>query len=65
MCTYIVFVHEHVKLSNADPQISLIELVWNIPTQGTKCSPFLNNGVEKAQAIQHLLEFSLQESKNS
>ena len=51
-----------MKLSNADPQVSLIELVWNVPTQGTKCSPFLNDGVEETQAIEHLFELSLKES---
>lgn len=57
--TYIVFVHEHVKLSNTNPQVSFIELIWNVPAQWTESSSFLDDGMEKAQTVQHFLELSL------
>ena len=65
MKTYIIFIQEHVELPNTYPQVRLVEFVRNVPTQRTKRSPLLNDGVEKAQTIQHLLELSLKEKVNT
>lgn len=56
---YLVLVQEHVQLLHADPQVGLIELVRNVPTQWTKFPPLLDQGVEETETVQQLLEFSL------
>lgn len=47
--TYIVFIKEHIQLSDADAEISFIELIANIPSERSELSPFLNNRVEEAK----------------
>ena len=36
-----IFLQEHLKLSNTDTQVGVIELVRNVPTQRSKLSPLL------------------------
>lgn len=56
---YLVLVEEDVQLLHTDAQVSLIELVRNVPTQWPKIPPFLHQCVEEAEAIQQCLELSL------
>lgn len=54
--TYLVFIEEHVELSNADTQVRFVELVPNVPAQGTELSPLLHHRMEEAESKQELLE---------
>ena len=45
----------HLHLSHADPEVTLVELVRNVPAKRTKLSSFLYQTVEEAQSKQHLL----------
>lgn len=56
---YLILVEEDVQLLHADAQIGLVELVWNVPTQWPKLSPFLHQRMEEAQAVQQCLELGL------
>lgn len=56
---YLILVQEYVQLLYTNSQISLIEFIWNIPTQRSKFPPFLNQCMEETEAIQQLLEFNL------
>lgn len=57
---YLVLVQEHVQLLDADPQVSLVELVRNVPAQGPEFPSLLYQSVEEAEAVQQLLEFGLE-----
>lgn len=59
--TCLVLVEEHVELSDTDSKIGFIELVGDVPAEGTKFPPLLNQGVEEAEAVQHLLQSLLLE----
>ncbi len=49
---YIVLIEEHLHLPHADPEISLVKFVRNIPPQGPKVSALLNQTVEEAETKQ-------------
>lgn len=51
-----------MELSNANSQVCLIELVRDVPSEGSKLSPLLYYAMEKAQSIQQLLEGRLNKS---
>lgn len=36
-----VLIQEHLELAGTDAQIILIELVWDVPANGTKLAPLL------------------------
>ncbi len=40
---------------NGDPEIRLIELIRNVPSEGSKLPPLLNEGMEEAEAKEHLV----------
>lgn len=56
---YLIFIEEHSQLHDTNTQISLVKLIWNVPAKGTKFTSFLDQGMEKTQTIQHLVEFDL------
>lgn len=58
---YLILIQEHMQLLHADPQVSFIEFIWDIPTQWSKFSPLLDKRVKETEAIQQLLELHLQE----
>ena len=62
---YLVLVEEDVQLLHADAQVSLIEFVWNVPTQRPKIPPFLHQRMEEAEAVQQCLELSLKTKCNT
>lgn len=37
-----VLVQEHLELACADAQVILVELIWDVPANGTKLAPFLH-----------------------
>jgi len=41
-------------LPHADPEVRLIELVWDIPAEGPKLSPLLHYCVEETESKQQL-----------
>lgn len=45
-----------MELSDTDSEISLIELIRNIPADRAKLSSLLNQGMEEAETVQHLLQ---------
>lgn len=61
--TYFILIEEHLQLPHADSQISLIELIWDVPSQRSKLAALLNQSVEEAQTIQHLVEVDLHRHK--
>ena len=38
-----VLVQKHLDLADADAQVILIELIWNVPSNGSELSPFLHD----------------------
>lgn len=48
---YLVLVQEHVELLYTDSQVSLIELIRNIPPQGPKFPSLLYQSMKEAKAI--------------
>ena len=60
--SYFILVQEHVQLLHRDAQVSLVELVGNVPAQRSKLLPLLGQRVEETQAVQQLLEHSLQQT---
>ena len=50
-----------MELLGGDSEICLIELVRDVPADGSKLTTLLDKGVEEAQPIQHLLEGFLQQ----
>ena len=44
----------HLLLFHADPEVTLIKLIWNVPAQWSKFSPLLNQSVKEAQPKQKL-----------
>ena len=49
--THVVLVDEHVKLSDRDAQVSLVELVGDIPADRSEGAALLDDGVEEAQTV--------------
>ena len=49
-----------MELLHTDSQVSLVELVGDVPPQRTELTPFLHKGVEIRQTEQHLLKLVLQ-----
>ena len=56
MFTDVVLVEEHVELLGADPQVRLVELVGDVPSQGSELPPLLHESVEEAEAEQEFAE---------
>ena len=56
---YLVLLQEHVQLLDGDTQVSLVELVGDVPAHGAELPPLLGQGVEEAQAVQQLLKHHL------
>ena len=56
--THIILVQKHVQLLGADSQISFVELVRNIPSEGSKLPSLLDQSVEETEPEEHLLEVS-------
>lgn len=54
--SHLVLVQEHLQLHDADPQIGFVELVRDVPSQGSELASLLDGGVEKAQTVQQFLE---------
>jgi len=50
--THFIVIKEHVELSDGDAEICLVKLVWDVPAEGTKLTPLLDNTVEEAQPKQ-------------
>ena len=48
---YLILVQEHVELLYADSQVSLVELIRNIPPQGPKFPSLLYQSMEETEAI--------------
>lgn len=61
--TYIILVKEHVKLSDTNSQICLIEFIWNIPSKRTELPPLLYDTVEEAETKEHFSEGTLKVKK--
>lgn len=38
---------------DAGIEVRCVEFVWNVPSQGTKLSPFLDNGMQEGNTKQH------------
>ena len=57
--TYFILIEEHLQLPHADTQIGLVELVGDVPAQRSKLAALLDQSVEEAQAVQHLVEVDL------
>ena len=51
----IIFIDEHLQLSDADTKVRFIEAIRNVPTKRTKLSPLLHQSMEETQAKQELL----------
>lgn len=60
---YIIVIEEHGQLTDTDPEICLIELVWDVPTQRTKLPPLLDQCMEEAQAVQQFLPATLKQQQ--
>ena len=56
---YLVLVEEHVKLSHADTQVCLVELVRVVPAERAELAPFLHVGVEETEPVEHALPGTL------
>ena len=61
---YLIFIEEHPQLFDADTQVSLVELVRNVPSQWSKIPPLLNKSVEETQAKKQALPFMLQQQQH-
>ena len=57
--TYFILIEEHLQLPHTDTQIGLVELVGDVPAQRSKLAALLDQSVEEAQAVQHLVEVDL------
>lgn len=56
---HLILVKEHLKLPHADSEVSLVELVRNVPPQGSKVSALLNQTVEETETKEQPLPRSL------
>lgn len=48
---YLILVQEHVELLHTDSQVSLVELIRNIPPQGSEFPSLLYQSMEETEAI--------------
>lgn len=48
---YLILVQKHVELLYTDSQVSLIELIKNIPPQGSKFPSFLYQSMKETEAV--------------
>ena len=45
----VIFVDEHLQLTDGDTEVGFVEPVGDVPTQGAKFSTLLNEGMEEAE----------------
>ena len=57
--THLILIEEHLQLPHADPEVSLVELVGDVPAEGTELPPLLDQSVEEAEAKEELLPLTL------
>lgn len=51
---YIKLWSTHLLLFHTDSEVTLVELIWNIPSQWPELSPFLYQSMEETQTKQEL-----------
>ena len=56
---YLVLIEEHLQLPHGDTEVGLVELIGNVPAEGAKLPPFLNQSMEETQPKQQLLPLFL------
>ena len=56
---HLVFIEEHLQLSDTDPQVGLIVLVGNVPAERTKLPPLLDQGMKEAESKKQLFPLVL------
>ena len=44
----------YLLLSHADPEVTLIELIWNVPAEGPKLPPLLHQSMEETEPKEQL-----------
>ena len=55
--TYLfVLIQEHSELAHADALVPIVKAVGDVPPQGPKLAPLLNQGMEECHAQQKVLE---------
>ena len=52
----LIFIQEHSELAHADALVPIIKAVGDVPAQGPKLAPLLNQGMEEGQTQQEILE---------
>ena len=58
--THLILIEEHLELFDRDSEVSLVELIGNVPAESTKLASLLNQGMEETEAKQQLLPLFLQ-----
>lgn len=56
---YLIFIEEHLQLSDRDAEVSLVKLILNVPAEGTKLTPLLYKSMEETQTKQQFLPLFL------
>ena len=57
--THLVLFEEHVQLDDGDAQVGLVKLIRRVPADRAEAPPLLDDGVEEAEAVEHLFEGGL------
>ena len=52
----LVFIQEHPELAHADALVPIIKAVGDVPAQGPKLAPLLDQSMEEGQTQQQILE---------
>lgn len=56
---YLIFIEEHSELLDADSEVGLIELIGDIPSEGSKVPPLLNQRMEETETKKKTLPLVL------
>ena len=56
---YLVFIEEHSELLDADSKVGLVELIGDVPSEGSKVPPFLNQRMEETETKKKTLPLVL------
>lgn len=65
MVANLILIEEHLQLSHTDPQIRLVVLIRDIPSQGTKFPPLLHQSMEETEPKEQLLPVILNDDSKS
>ena len=57
--THLVLFEEHVQLDDGDAQVGLVKLIRRVPADRAEAPPLLDDGVEEAEAVEHLFKGGL------